>query len=175
MQEAVALIASYRQRHTAAMIESACSTGWAGVEGCAQARNCLRRRRPPGDPRAHKPRGFVGRRQRAERSRIAHQSGRGGSAEAQYQLGVMYANASRPADDFAARALFEKRLRKSFPALCWRWAYLPRTDGRGRGCPRRQSYYERAIALGNEDAKARSALECPACSGQRATSYASRF
>ena len=87
-----------------------------------------------------------------------------GSAEAQYQLGVMLANGvGGPQDDFAARALFEKAAAQNHSGALLAMGVFAQ-DGRGGPEDSRaaKSYYERAIELGNEDAKAAlQRLECP--------------
>ncbi len=86
------------------------------------------------------------------------------SAEAQYQLGVMYANGEGgPQDDFAARSLFEKAAAQNHSGALLAMGVFAQ-DGRGGPEDSRaaKSYFERAIALGNEDAKtALQRLECP--------------
>ena len=86
------------------------------------------------------------------------------SAEAQYQLGLMYANGiGGPKDDAAARALFEKAAAQgNAGALEWAGAFAE--SGRGGPEDKRaaRSYYEKAAALGDEDAKAAiKRLDCP--------------
>jgi uncharacterized protein len=77
------------------------------------------------------------------------------SAEAQYQLGLMFADGiGGPQDDVAARSLFEKAAAQDHPGALERMGEFAQS---GRGGPQDSSaakaYYERAIALGNEDAK----------------------
>lgn len=88
----------------------------------------------------------------------------GNSAEAQYQLGVMFANGEGgPQDDFAARTLFEKAAAQNHSGALLAMGVFAQ-DGRGgpEDAKAAKSYYERAIALGNEDAKAAlQRLECP--------------
>ncbi len=77
------------------------------------------------------------------------------SAEAQYQLGLMFADGvGGPQDDAAARALFEKAAAQDHPGALERMGEFAQ---KGRGGPQDSSaakaYYERAAALGNEDAK----------------------
>jgi uncharacterized protein len=85
------------------------------------------------------------------------------SAEAQFQLGVMYAEGTGgPKDDAAARAMFERAAAQNHAeALDW----LGNFTLSGRGGPQdtkaAKAYYEQAAALGNEDAKAAlKRLEC---------------
>ena len=78
------------------------------------------------------------------------------SAEAQFQLGLMYANGvGGPKDDVAARALFEKAAAQGHPgAMEWAGSFAES----GRGGPKddnaAKAYYEKAVALGDENAKA---------------------
>ncbi len=86
-----------------------------------------------------------------------------GSAEAQYQLGLMAADGiGGPQDDVAARAWFEKAATQGHPGALERMGAFAQS---GRGGPQDASaakaYYEKAAALGNEDAKA--ALERARC------------
>ena len=79
-----------------------------------------------------------------------------GSAEAQYQLGLMAADGvGGPRDDAAARTWFEKAAAQGHPGALERMGAFAQS---GRGGPRDASaakaYYEKAAALGNEDAKA---------------------
>jgi TPR repeat protein len=78
------------------------------------------------------------------------------SAEAEFQLGLMYANgAGGPKDDVAARALFDRAAAQNHPgALEWAGSFAEA----GRGGPKDEAAakvdYEKAVALGNENAKA---------------------
>jgi uncharacterized protein len=77
------------------------------------------------------------------------------SAEAQYQLGLMFADGiGGPQDDVAARSLFEKAAAQDHAGALERMGEFAQG---GRGGPQdsaaAKAYYERAIALGNEDAK----------------------
>jgi TPR repeat protein len=77
------------------------------------------------------------------------------SAEAQYQLGLMFADGvGGPQDDVAARSLFEKAAAQDHPGALERMGEFAQ---KGRGGPQdstaAKAYYERAVALGNEDAK----------------------
>jgi TPR repeat protein len=86
------------------------------------------------------------------------------SAEAQYQLAMMFADGvGGPKDDVAARALFEKAAAQNHPGALERMGAFTQT---GRGGPKDASaakaYFEKAAALGNEDAKsALKRVECP--------------
>jgi TPR repeat protein len=98
-----------------------------------------------------------------ERSMLA-KAAEANSPEAEYQLGLMYANGTGGSkDEAAARAMFEKAAAQNHPdALLWMGAFAQQ----GRGGPKDESaaksYYERAAALGSEDAKAAlKRMECP--------------
>ncbi|HWX84630.1 MAG TPA: tetratricopeptide repeat protein [Xanthobacteraceae bacterium] len=85
------------------------------------------------------------------------------SAEAQFQLGVMYAEGSGgPKDDVAARAMFEKAAAQNHAeALDWLGAFVLSGRGGPQDTNAAKGYYEKAAALGNEDAKAAlKRLEC---------------
>jgi TPR repeat protein len=86
------------------------------------------------------------------------------SAEAQFQLGVMYAQGTGgPKDEVAARALFEKAAAQNHPAaLEWLGAFAQSGRGGAQDTRAAKTYYERAAALGDEDAKAAlKRLDCP--------------
>ena len=78
------------------------------------------------------------------------------SAEAEFQLGLMYANGTGgPKDDVAARALFDRAAAQNHPgALEWAGSFAES----GRGGPKDENAakadYEKAVALGNDNAKA---------------------
>lgn len=85
------------------------------------------------------------------------------SADAQFQLGLMYANGIGGAkDDFAARSWFEKSAAQNDPdALDWMGSFAASGRGGPRDINAAKAYYARASALGNEDAKAElKRLEC---------------
>jgi TPR repeat protein len=85
------------------------------------------------------------------------------SAEAQYQLGVMYAEGTGgPKDDVAARAMFEKAAAQGHAeALDWLGSFVLSGRGGPQDTSAAKGYYEKAAALGNEDAKAAlKRLEC---------------
>jgi uncharacterized protein len=86
------------------------------------------------------------------------------SAEAQFQLGVMYSEGTGgPKDDVAARAMFEKAAAQGHAqALDWLGAFVLSGRGGPQSTAAAKGYYEQAAALGNEDAKA--ALERLKCS-----------
>jgi TPR repeat protein len=85
------------------------------------------------------------------------------NAEAQYQLGLMMEDGTGgPADDAAARALFEKAAAQNHPGALERMGAFAQS---GRGGPKdsdaAKAYYEKSAALGNQDAK--KALERARC------------
>ena len=85
------------------------------------------------------------------------------SADAQFQLGLMYANGvGGPKDDIAARSWFEKAAAQNDPdALDWMGSFAASGRGGPRDINAAKAYYARAAALGNEDAKAElKRLEC---------------
>ena len=86
------------------------------------------------------------------------------SEEAQFQLGMMYAEGSGgPKDDVAARALFEKAAAQGHAeAMVWSGAFAQLGRGGPEDTSAAKAYYQKAAALGNEEAKARlKRLECP--------------
>ncbi len=98
-----------------------------------------------------------------ERSMLA-KAAEANSPEAEYQLGLMYANGTGgPQDDAAARAMFEKAAAQNHPdALLWMGAFTQTGRGGPKDATAAKSYYERAAALGSEDAKvALKRMECP--------------
>jgi TPR repeat protein len=97
------------------------------------------------------------------RALLAH-AAQSGSAEAEFQLGVMLANGTGgPQDDAAARAMFEKAAAQNHPeALQWMGVFAQGGRGGPQDSAAAKSYYERAAALGNADAKAAlKRLDCP--------------
>ncbi len=86
------------------------------------------------------------------------------SPEAEYQLGLMYANGTGgPQDDAAARAMFERAAAQNHPdALLWMGVFAHSGRGGPKDAATAKSYYEKAAALGSEDAKAAlKRMECP--------------
>lgn len=77
------------------------------------------------------------------------------SAEAQFQLGLMFANGVGGAqDDVQARSLFEKAAAQDHPgALEWAGSFAQNGRGGPKDSSAAKKYYERAVALGNENAK----------------------
>ena len=86
------------------------------------------------------------------------------SAEAQFQLGVMYAEGTGgPKDDGAARALFEKAAAQGHAqALDWAGNFAENGRGGPANKDAAKTFYQQAAALGNDDAKAAlERLKCP--------------
>jgi TPR repeat protein len=79
-----------------------------------------------------------------------------GSAEAQYQLGLMAADGiGGPRDDVAARGWFQKAAAQDHPgALEWMGAFAQSGRGGPRDANAARAYFEKAAVLGNENAKA---------------------
>jgi len=105
---------------------------------------------PPADP--------------AEARAMLMKAAEANSAEAQFQLGVMYAEGTGgPKDDVAARAMFEKAAAQNHAeALDWLGSFVLSGRGGPQDTAAAKGYYEKAAALGNEDAKA--ALKRQECS-----------
>ncbi|HTT46469.1 MAG TPA: tetratricopeptide repeat protein [Pseudolabrys sp.] len=100
----------------------------------------------------------------AEARAMLEKAAEANSAEAQFQLGLMYAQGTGgPKDDVAARALFEKAAAQNHPlALEWLGAFAQNGRGGAQDPRAAKTYYERAAALGDEDAKAAlKRLDCP--------------
>jgi len=100
----------------------------------------------------------------AEARAMLEKAAEANSAEAQFQLGLMYAQGTGgPKDDVAARALFEKAAAQNHPlALEWLGAFAQNGRGGAQDPRAAKTYYERAAALGDEDAKAAlKRLNCP--------------
>ncbi len=86
------------------------------------------------------------------------------SPEAQFQLGLLYAQGiGGPKDDAAARVLFEKAAAQGqADANMWAGAFLEIGRGGPKDAARAKTYYEKAAALGNAQAKeAIHRIECP--------------
>jgi uncharacterized protein len=100
----------------------------------------------------------------AEARNMLQKAAEANSAEAQYQLGVMYAEGTGgPKDDAAARALFEKAAAQGHAeALDWAGNFAENGRGGPANKDAAKAYYQQAAALGNEDAKAAlERLKCP--------------
>jgi uncharacterized protein len=160
-------IAAYRKAadkgSTAAMVELATlfEAGNGVAKDEAQARDLLQRAAAAGNPRAVASLATLGAANGqpidpAQQRTLLTNAAMANSAEAQFQLGVMYANGvGGPKDDFAARSWFEKAAAQNNPdALDWMGSFTASGRGGPRDINAAKSYYERAAALGNEDAKA---------------------
>jgi TPR repeat protein len=168
-------IAAYRKAadkgSTAAMIEfGVLYANGAGVaKDPAAARTLFERAAKAGNPRGMTNLATLAGRggtplDPAKQRALLEQAAQENSAEAEFQLGLMYANGVGGAkDDVAARAMFEKAAAQGHAgALEWMGAFAEI----GRGGPRDKTaakvYYEKAAALGDQDAKARlKEMECP--------------
>lgn len=100
----------------------------------------------------------------AEARSMLEKAAAGSSAEAQFQLGVMYAEGTGgPKDDAAARALFEKAAAQGHAqALDWAANFAEAGRGGPKNTDAAKAYYQQAATLGNEDAKAAlERMKCP--------------
>jgi TPR repeat protein len=100
----------------------------------------------------------------AEARGMLQKAAEANSAEAQFQLGIMYAEGTGgPKDDAAARALFEKAAAQGHAqALDWAGNFAENGRGGPSNKDAAKAYYQQAAALGNEDAKAAlERLKCP--------------
>ena len=148
---------------TSAMVELgiALATGTSVAKDPAQARDLFERAANAGNPRgvvnlmALSDNGGVPMDPVKARELLSRAAATN-SAEAEFQLGLMYANGvGGPKDDVAARALFEKAAAQGHPgALEWAGSFA---EG-GRGGPKDENAakadYQKAVALGNDNAKA---------------------
>lgn len=178
-QEAVAAFRRAADKgSTAAMVELGVmyATGNGVPKDQAQARKYLDRAAQAGDPRAV-----------ANLMSLGGSGGSGGaavatpsdptqarallqsaadrnSAEAQYQLGLMYEQGiGGPKDEANARALYERAAAQNHADALFRAGAFAES---GTGGPQNKdvakAYYEKAISLGNEDAKAAlKRVQCP--------------
>src|SRR5215475_4669740 len=159
-------MAAYRKAadkgSTSAMVELGVmyGTGTGVAKDDAQARKLFERAAQAGNPRGVTNLAAISNtggaptdpvKSRAMLMRAAEKN----SPEAQYQLGLMFADGiGGPQDDLAARTLFEKAAAQDHPGALERMGEFAQN---GRGGPQdsaaAKAYYERAAALGNEDAK----------------------
>jgi uncharacterized protein len=167
-------IAAYRKAvikgSTAAMVELAISLeAGAGIaKDDAQARALLQRAAAAGNPRALTRLATAGNvsggaADPAQEREMLMRAAEGNSADAQFQLGLMYANGvGGPKDDVAARSWFEKAAAQNNPnALEWMGSFAASGRGGLRDIDAAKGYYSRAAALGDEDAKVQlKRLEC---------------
>jgi uncharacterized protein len=100
----------------------------------------------------------------AEARGMLEKAAEANSAEAQFQLGVMYAEGTGgPKDDASARSWFEKAAAQGHAqALDWAGNFAEIGRGGPKNADAAKAYYEKAAALGNEDAKAAlERMKCP--------------
>lgn len=167
-------ISAYRKAadkgSTSAMVElGVLYAGGSGVaKDDAQARALFQRAADAGNPRGVAQLAALGNAEgqaidpAQERALLANAAA-ANSADAQFQLGLMYANGvGGPKDDFAARSWFEKAAAQNNPdALDWMGSFAASGRGGPRDINAAKAYYERSAALGNDDAKAElKRLEC---------------
>jgi TPR repeat protein len=154
---------------TAAMVELGVmyGTGSGVAKNPAKARELFERAAKAGNPRGVSNLAAIDggtSANPAEARAMLLKAAEANSAEAQYQLGVMYAEgAGGPKDDVAARAMFEKAAAQNHPkALQWLGAFAQNGRGGAQDSAAAKSYYERAAALGDADAKAAlKRMDCP--------------
>jgi TPR repeat protein len=171
MSEAVA---AYRKAvakgSSAAMVELAVllQAGAGVAKDDAQARALFQRAAAAGNPRAltrlaTSGAAGGGAADPAQEREMLTRAAEGNSADAQFQLGLMYANGvGGPKDDVAARSWFEKAAAQNNPnALEWMGSFAASGRGGPRDINAAKDYYARAAALGDEDAKVQlKRLEC---------------
>jgi TPR repeat protein len=165
-------VAAYRKAadkgSSAAMVELGLmlASGTGVAKDDAQARALFERAASAGNPRAAANLAGNGNlpSDSAEARALLAKAAEANSAEAQFQLGVMYAEGTGgPADDVAARAMFQKAAAQGHAqALDWLGAFVLSGRGGPQDTAAAKGYYEQAAALGNDDAKA--ALERLKCS-----------
>ncbi len=168
-------VAAYRKAadkgSTAAMVELGLllANGSNVAKDEAQARTLFERAAQAGNPRgaanlAALANGANPAGDPAEARTLLAKGAETNSAEAQFQLGLMYANGvGGPKDDVAARALFEKAAAQGHAdALDWAGNFAETGRGGPKNKDAAKAYYEKAAALGNDDAKkALHRLKCP--------------
>jgi uncharacterized protein len=165
-------VAAYRKAadkgSSAAMVELGLllANGTGVPKDDAQARQLFERAASAGNPRGAANLAGSGNlpSDPAEARALLAKAAEANSAEAQFQLGVMYSEGTGgPKDDVAARAMFEKAAAQGHAqALDWLGAFVLSGRGGPQSTEAAKGYYEQAAALGNEDAKA--ALERLKCS-----------
>lgn len=173
-QQSPEAIGAYRKAadkgSTAAMVELGMllASGSGVAKDEAQARALLQRAANAGNPRAVTALAALANAagaaiDPAQQRALLTSAAEANSADAQFQLGLMYANGvGGPKDDFAARSWFEKAAAQNNPdALDWMGSFAASGRGGPRDINAAKAYYEKAAALGNEDAKAElKRLEC---------------
>jgi len=165
-KQAAEAVSAYRKAadkgSTSAMVELGVmlGTGSGVAKDEAQARKLFERAAEAGNPRgvtnlAALPNTGGAPTDAAKSRAMLMRAAEKNSAEAQFQLGLMFADGiGGPQDDVAARALFEKAAAQDHPGALERMGEFAQS---GRGGPQdataAKTYYEKAAALGNEDAK----------------------
>ena len=167
-------IAAYRKAvamgSSAAMVElgTLLEAGAGIAKDEAQARTLFQRAAAAGNPRALTRLATAGSANGeaadpAQGRAMLTRAAEGNSADAQFQLGLMYANGiGGPKDDVAARSWFEKAAaQNNMNALEWMGSFAASGRGGPRDINAAKDYYARAAALGDEDAKEQlKRLEC---------------
>lgn len=100
----------------------------------------------------------------AEARTLLEKAAEANSPEAQFQLGMMFAEGTGgPKDDAAARAMFDKAAAQGHAeAMLWAGAFAQLGRGGPEDARAARAYFEKAAALGNEEAKTRlKNLDCP--------------
>jgi uncharacterized protein len=172
-QQAPDALAAWRKAadkgSTSAMVELGVlyGTGAGVAKDEAQARKLFERAAEAGNPRGVSNLAALGGGATTSdpaRSRQLLEKAAETNAEAQYQLGMMFAEGAGGAkDDVRARALFEKAAAQNHPGALERMGAFAQE---GRGGPKdtdaAKAYYEKAAALGDDGAKkALERLRCP--------------
>ena len=100
----------------------------------------------------------------AEARTLLEKAAEANSPEAQFQLGMMFAEGTGgPKDDAAARAMFDMAAAQGHAeAMLWAGAFAQLGRGGPEDARAARAYFEKAAALGNEEAKTRlKNLDCP--------------
>jgi uncharacterized protein len=156
---------------TSAMVELGVllGTGSGGTKDQAEARRLFERAAEAGNPRgvinlAALSVGGGAPSDPVKARALLTKAAEANSAEAQYQLGIMNADAVGGAkDDAAARAWFEKAAAQNHAGALERMgAFAESGRGGAQDSAAAKAYYEKAAALGNDTAKiALKRVECP--------------
>jgi uncharacterized protein len=103
-----------------------------------------------------------------DQRRMLAQAAAENSADAEYELGMMYANGvGGPQDDVAARALFAKAAAQNQPwALLWMGAFAEQGRGGPKDKDAAKQYYQRVTKLGDAQAATQAEagikrIDCP--------------
>jgi len=171
-QQAPEAMAAWRKAadkgSTSAMVELGVlyGTGAGVAKDEAQARKLFERAAEAGNPRGVSNLAALGGAATADpmRSRQLLEKAAETNAEAQYQLGMMFAEGTGGTkDDVRARALFEKAAAQNHPGALERMgAFAQEGRGGSKDTDAAKAYYEKAAALGDEEAKkALERIRCP--------------